>query len=221
MWLHNCSSPGHPGAARVLLPSEPVLGPAIRAPTAIKKKNLHVHHACCSVPTIDGTAEVTIKPGTQPGDKLRMRGYGVRMDAADRPGRRGDQYVRVVVKVPRSLTAEQRRLLEEYRAAGKGGSRRSSGRSGSSTSSGPSSSGGSGGSARSSGGSTSGGSASASSHSASGSNPGSSGGSSSSSSGGGATQGSTDTSGEAGKEGGSTDSGSSGKRSWRSWFSSS
>ncbi|KAL4446217.1 hypothetical protein ABPG77_003024 [Micractinium sp. CCAP 211/92] len=49
------------------------------------------------VPTIDGSAEVKIKPGTQPGDKLRMRGYGVKMDVVGQRGRRGDQYVTVVL----------------------------------------------------------------------------------------------------------------------------
>ncbi len=129
--------------------------------------------AVCSVPTIDGSAEVKIKPGTQPGDKLRMRGYGVKMDVVGQRGRRGDQYVTVVVRIPRSLTADQRRLLEEYRSAGKGGGNRrsagsstgsraggSAGSSGS-TSTGSSGSGGSGGS--STGGSGSSGSSSSSS----------------------------------------------------------
>ncbi|KAL4423858.1 hypothetical protein ABPG75_001159 [Micractinium tetrahymenae] len=96
------------------------------------------------VPTMDGTAEVKIKPGTQPGDKLRMRGYGVKMDVVGQRGRRGDQYVQVVVRIPRSLTAEQRRLLEEYRSAGKGGSSKRSGSSASSSGSGSGSSGASG-----------------------------------------------------------------------------
>lgn len=74
------------------------------------------------MPTIDGKAEVKIKPGTQPGDMLRMRGYGVAMDVVGQRSRRGDQYVRVALRVPRSLTPEQRRLLEEFRAAGKPGS---------------------------------------------------------------------------------------------------
>ena len=97
----------------------------------------------CSVPTIDGKAEVKVKAGTQPGDKLRMRGYGVKMDVVGQRGRRGDQYVRVMVRVPRHLTAEQRRALEMY--TGRGSSGGGSGSSGG----GPGSSGG--------GGSTSGG----------------------------------------------------------------
>ena len=67
------------------------------------------------VPTIDGKAEVKIKAGTQPGDKLRMRGYGVPMDVIGQRGRKGDQYVTVKVQVPKTLTARQRELLEEFR----------------------------------------------------------------------------------------------------------
>jgi len=31
----------------------------------------------CRVPTLDGEADIRVRPGTQPGDRLRMRGYGV------------------------------------------------------------------------------------------------------------------------------------------------
>ena len=67
------------------------------------------------VPTIDGRSEVKVKAGTQPGDKLRMRGYGVPMDLVGQRGRRGDQYVVVKVTVPKHLTERQKELLEEFR----------------------------------------------------------------------------------------------------------
>lgn len=67
------------------------------------------------VPTVDGRAEVKVRPGTQPGDKLRMRGYGVPMDLIGQRGRKGDQYVIVRVSVPRTLTQRQKELLEEFR----------------------------------------------------------------------------------------------------------
>lgn len=67
------------------------------------------------MPTIDGRAEVTVRPGTQADDKLRMRGYGVPQDAAGLPGKRGDQYVVVRLRVPRTLTPFQRQCLEDYR----------------------------------------------------------------------------------------------------------
>ena len=114
------------------------------------------------MPTIDGKAEVTLKAGTQPGDLLRMRGYGVAGDLYQQPGRRGDQYVRVKVKVPRKLNTEQRQLLEQFRAASKSGSWNWRGASNSG------SSGGSGGSGGSSGSSGSGASSSGSSGSGSG-----------------------------------------------------
>jgi molecular chaperone DnaJ len=52
------------------------------------------------VPTIDGRAQLKIPPGTQSGQKLRMRERGV--ENAQHPGQRGDQIVTVeVVRCPR------------------------------------------------------------------------------------------------------------------------
>ncbi len=62
------------------------------------------------VPIIDGSADLEIKPGTAPGTTYRMRGKGV---PALRSARRGDQLVHVEVDVPRKLSAEARRLVEE------------------------------------------------------------------------------------------------------------
>lgn len=53
----------------------------------------------CRVPTIDGDKELSIRPGTQATDRLRMRGYGV--PHLQQPGR-GDQYVHVEVSQPAS-----------------------------------------------------------------------------------------------------------------------
>ena len=50
------------------------------------------------VPTIDGRAQLKIPPGTQSGQKLRMRERGV--ENAQHPGQRGDQIVTVEVVVP-------------------------------------------------------------------------------------------------------------------------
>ncbi len=48
----------------------------------------------CRVPTLEGEAEVKVRPGTQPGQRLRMRGYGIphvhNPQAQGRPVR-GDQ----------------------------------------------------------------------------------------------------------------------------------
>jgi molecular chaperone DnaJ len=61
------------------------------------------------VPTLEGTARIECKPGTQPGEVRVLRGLGV---PALRGGRRGDLKVLVNVLVPRRLDAEQRRALE-------------------------------------------------------------------------------------------------------------
>jgi molecular chaperone DnaJ len=59
--------------------------------------------------TLDGEEEFEIPPGTQSGTVFRLQGKGV--PALD-GGRRGDQYVSVVVRTPTRLTAEQRELFE-------------------------------------------------------------------------------------------------------------
>ncbi len=64
-----------------------------------------------SVPTIDGNVTMTIPPGTQTGDQLRLKGKGVRHLGQ---GGRGDQYVHIQVTVPRRLTGKQRQLLEQF-----------------------------------------------------------------------------------------------------------
>lgn len=59
------------------------------------------------VPTLDGEVEVTIAPGTSSGRKLRLRGRGL-----GPAGKRGDQYVRVAIRVPEALTDEERAIWE-------------------------------------------------------------------------------------------------------------
>jgi len=79
-----------------------------------------------SVPAIDGDEEVEIKPGTQPGAEIRLRGKGA--PHLRRTGARGDLRVLVDVRVPTKLSARQRELLEEFAAesgesVGKGGAK--------------------------------------------------------------------------------------------------
>jgi molecular chaperone DnaJ len=62
------------------------------------------------VPTVDGPAQLKIPAGIQPGKVLRMRGKGV---PHVRGNGRGDQMVIVNVEVPKSLTSEQRKLMEQ------------------------------------------------------------------------------------------------------------
>ena len=63
------------------------------------------------VPTIDGRAQLKIPPGTQSGQKLRMRERGV--ESAQRPGQRGDQIVTVNVVVPHLQDERSREIMRE------------------------------------------------------------------------------------------------------------
>lgn len=67
--------------------------------------------ASVTIPTLDGETELSFEPGTQPGQVIVLRGKG--MPVLHGFGH-GDQRVLVNVLVPRRLTAEQRRLLEEF-----------------------------------------------------------------------------------------------------------
>ena len=64
------------------------------------------------VPKVDGKARVTIKPGTQSGTVLRLRGQG--LPSPDRYGT-GDMLVNVMVYVPENLTSEEKKLIESLR----------------------------------------------------------------------------------------------------------
>jgi molecular chaperone DnaJ len=66
-----------------------------------------------AVPTVDGEdTEVEIKPGTQPGTEIRLRGRGV--PHLRRQSVRGDLHVIANVVVPTKLSKRQRELLESY-----------------------------------------------------------------------------------------------------------
>src|SRR2546423_13140566 len=67
--------------------------------------------ATLTVPTLEGEAELTFEPGTQPGEIRVLRGHG--LPVLQGFGR-GNQRVLVNVTVPRRLNEEQRRLLEEF-----------------------------------------------------------------------------------------------------------
>jgi len=64
------------------------------------------------IPTLDGTARVTIPAGIQSGEMLRLRGLGI----PDLNGRsKGDQLIRVLVWTPEDLTEEQTEALRRLR----------------------------------------------------------------------------------------------------------
>ena len=67
------------------------------------------------VPTIGGEEEVEIKPGTQPGTEIRLRGRGV--PHLRRSGTRGDLHVIVDVAIPTKLSKAEREALHAYAEA--------------------------------------------------------------------------------------------------------
>ncbi len=68
------------------------------------------------VPTVYGDVQVTIPAGTQPNTVLRLKGQGVK-DL--RTGKPGDQYIKVIIQMPTSLTKDQKDLLEKYKEKSK------------------------------------------------------------------------------------------------------
>lgn len=65
------------------------------------------------VPTLDGKVKLNIHESTQPGDEFKLRGKGIqRLNYSGR----GDQYVKVVVEVPKELSKAQKDKLKEFEA---------------------------------------------------------------------------------------------------------
>ncbi len=63
------------------------------------------------VPTLDGKVKFTVHEGTQPGDEFKLRGKGIqRLNYSGR----GDQYVKIVVEVPKELTQKQKEILKQF-----------------------------------------------------------------------------------------------------------
>src|SRR6476469_1803844 len=63
------------------------------------------------IPTIDGRAQLKIPPGTQSGQKLRLREKGV--PSATKDGHRGDQIVEIKIVVPEARDVKARELWQE------------------------------------------------------------------------------------------------------------
>jgi len=67
--------------------------------------------AVVEVPTIDGEVSLRVRPGTQPGTMVRLRGKGIKNP---RGGGVGDEYVRLQVTVPSHLSRRQKEILQEF-----------------------------------------------------------------------------------------------------------
>ncbi len=64
-----------------------------------------------SVPTLDGSVNIRIPPGTQSGQRLRVRGRGL-----GKEGDRGELFVEVRVVVPQKISESERKLWEKLAA---------------------------------------------------------------------------------------------------------
>ena len=69
--------------------------------------------ASCDVATLDGPVHVSIPAGTQPGTVLRLKGKGLPELGSKL---NGDLYLHLMVRVPESLSDEERRLYERLHA---------------------------------------------------------------------------------------------------------
>jgi molecular chaperone DnaJ len=67
------------------------------------------------IPTLDGSVEVTVPPGTQPDEVLRLRGKGLPVYGSQR---HGDLNIRIQVHIPENPTAKERELYEQLRRLG-------------------------------------------------------------------------------------------------------
>lgn len=63
------------------------------------------------VPTLDGKVEYEIPEGTQTGTVFRLKGKGI---PKLRSNVRGDQYVKVIVEIPKKLNDKQKELVRQF-----------------------------------------------------------------------------------------------------------
>ena len=65
-----------------------------------------------TVPTLEGTEKIKVDAGSQPNTIIKLKGKGV--PHINYRGK-GDQFVRIVVNVPKKLNKHQKNLLDEFR----------------------------------------------------------------------------------------------------------
>ncbi len=67
------------------------------------------------VPTLDGSKRIKVPAGTQSHSRVRLKGFGLpRLQG----GGKGDEYVRLIVKLPKVLNDRQKKLAEEMKKEG-------------------------------------------------------------------------------------------------------
>ena len=63
------------------------------------------------IPTLDGKVKYELPAGTQPGEVFRFRGRGIQQLSSRG---KGDQFVKIIVEVPKNLNQKQKDLLRQF-----------------------------------------------------------------------------------------------------------
>ena len=66
------------------------------------------------VPTLYGKVSYQIHEGTQPNDVFKLKGKGIQHLGSKS---KGDQYVKIVIEVPKNLSSKQKELIKEFDSA--------------------------------------------------------------------------------------------------------
>merc|ERR1719444_280814 len=69
--------------------------------------------ASLEVPVVDGDVTIKVPPGTQPGQVMRLKGNGA--PRLGNPSQRGDHYVTIKVDIPKSVSSEEEKLIQQLR----------------------------------------------------------------------------------------------------------
>jgi molecular chaperone DnaJ len=64
-----------------------------------------------TVPSLNGDVILKVSPGTQPEEKVVMRGKGIQQAST---GETGHQFIHYKVEIPKHLTPQQQKLMEEF-----------------------------------------------------------------------------------------------------------
>lgn len=123
MRLAGKGGPGGPGSAagdlylNISVNSHPVF--KREGDDIIVDKEIRISEAVmgttAEVPTLQGTKRIKIPPGIQCNTRLRIKGHGLPHFGT---AGKGDEYVRVIVSVPKGISDEQKRLFEELAREG-------------------------------------------------------------------------------------------------------
>lgn len=67
------------------------------------------------VESLKGPAVFKLSPGTEAGDVITLKNYGLRLPSQDDDSKYGDLYIKTDIEVPKRINKEQKELLQKYR----------------------------------------------------------------------------------------------------------